>query len=375
MPFDALGYFSLLGANENTDEQTLKIAYREKAKFWHPDRNKSDNAMEIFQKLSKAYNVLKDPKQKHIYRLLSLIYDEKNFPAIERLNTYKSANGIETPYLRVFSIQNIEKGKIKVQNLIGTYDDALAFLKKTTVKNFCSGFFNPLFYKTLKHNIEEITSDSAENLKVLVHNAAAFYDENKLDLAYLSAFQALEYASLEQRQVIENFMRLLPPVKKAPLNFDTKKLRAVQLKPFLNTLYFFLASAAVAFFIFATHSFVQSNSEKMVYYKTVRFNSGEEMADDMVGAKIFNIPVDKTDDKKLFHVTSSQNIMYGPSEKFDVLTKSVKGQTFRVTGYTPDKVWWRVMLDNGQTGYIKGKYLKQGIGNEIPEKSQIIPQK
>ncbi|MBR2300260.1 MAG: DnaJ domain-containing protein [Alphaproteobacteria bacterium] len=374
MPFDALGYFSLLEADDLTDEQTLKISYREKAKFWHPDHNKSPEALEMFQKLSKAYDILKNKKQRAMYRILSLIYTENDFPSLERLNTYKSADGIETPYLRVFAIQKIEKGRLKTENLIGTYEDALHFLKKTTFKNFINGFFSPHFYKALQHNIHEISANSHENLKVLVHNAAAFYDENKLDLAYLSALQALEYANQAQRSVIENFMRLLPPVQKAPQKFNTKKLRAVQLKPFLNMLYFVSACAMVAVFIFGTRTFIKADTQKINYYQTVHFEGGEEMADDMVGAKIFNIPVDKTDDKMLFHMTSNQNIMHGPSDKFDVLTKAVKGQTVRLTGYTADKIWYRIMLDNGQTGFIKGRYLKKGIGNLIPEKSQIILQ-
>ena len=112
----------------------------------------------------------------------------------------------------------------------------------------------------------------------------------------------------------------------------------------------------------------------MNYYQVVHFASGEEMADDMVGSKIFNIPVDKTDSKMLYHVSSNTEVMHGPSNKFDVLTKISKGQTVRLTGYTPDKDWFRIMLDNGETGFIKGKYLKKGIGNEIPPRSQIISQ-
>ena len=169
MPFDSLKYFALLHADENTNEQMLKLSYREQAKFWHPDHNKAPNALENFQKLSKAYNVLKDDKLKTIYTLLSLIYTERDFPNMERLNTYKSAEGFETPYLRVFAIQKIEKVKVKTENLVGTYDDALVFLRKNTVKNFLSGLFNPKFYKALKHNVGELTSNSSENLKVLVH--------------------------------------------------------------------------------------------------------------------------------------------------------------------------------------------------------------
>ncbi|MBO7097972.1 MAG: J domain-containing protein [Alphaproteobacteria bacterium] len=161
MLFDCLKYFELLGADEYTNEAALKAKYHEKAKFWHPDRNTSPQALEIFQKLTKAYDVLKNPKLKTLYCLLSIIYDEKTFPNIDRLNTYKSAKGIETPYLRVFSMQKIEKGKIITENLIGTYDDALMFLRQNTVKNFLYVLFNPKFYKILKHNVASLRDNSA----------------------------------------------------------------------------------------------------------------------------------------------------------------------------------------------------------------------
>lgn len=50
MIFDPLGYYRCLNADYNTDEKILKINYREKAKFWHPDHNKAENALEEFQK-------------------------------------------------------------------------------------------------------------------------------------------------------------------------------------------------------------------------------------------------------------------------------------------------------------------------------------
>lgn len=375
MLFDCLKYFALLKADLNTDEQTLKNNYREQAKFWHPDHNKSENAMENFQKLSKAYNTLKNEKSKTIYMLLSLIYTEADFPNMERLNTYKSANGYETPYLRVFSIKKLAGGKVQTENLIGTYDDALLFLRKSTFKNILSGIFNPKFYQILKHNISELTADSAQNLKVLVHNAAAFYDENKLKEAYLSALQALEYASPDQKVILENFLKKLPPVPYAPQKLETKKLRAYQLKPFFDLLKVCMVIAACIGTFFAIHFFAhQSNEEKINYYQTVSFEGGGVMADDMVASKILSVPVDKTNSKMLYHLTRAQNVMYGPSEKFDILAKAVKGQTVRLTGYTADKLWLRVMLDDGQTGFIKSQYVQKGIGNEIPHESQIISQ-
>ena len=375
MLFDSLKYFALLKADPNTDGQALKVNYREQAKFWHPDHNKSEDAMENFQKLSKAYNVLKDEKSKTIYMLLSLIYTEANFPSMERLNTYKSAHGFETPYLRVFSIKKLTGGKIQTENLIGTYDDALLFLRKSALKNFLSGIFNPKFYQVLKHNINELTADSAQNFKVLVHNAAAFYDEGKLPEAYLCSLQALEYATDEQKYLLQNFMNKLPKVPYAPQKIETKKLRAYQLKPFFNLLKICAAATVCAgIFLYIRFFYKGSSEEKINYYQTVSFEGGGIMADDMVANKILNVPVDKTNSKTLYHLTHAQNVMYGPSEKFDVLTKATKGQTVRLTGYTADKIWLRVMLDDGQTGFVKSKYIQKGIGNEIPLGSQIISQ-
>lgn len=372
MNFDSLKYFELLDADEQTDEASLKAKYHEKAKFWHPDHNTSPNALETFQQLSKAYDILKNPKQKHIYRLLSIIYTQNDFPSMERLNTYKSAKGIETPYLRVFSMQKVQKGKIITENLIGTYDDALTFLRNNTVKNFLQVIFIPKFYKTLKNNINALTNNSAENLKVLVHNAAAFYDEDKLSEAYLSALQALEYASPAQKTVIQNFMALLPSVPYAPQKFESKKLRQIQLKPIITFLIWLAVILGISAVFFAGRFFITGKNEKINYYQTVQFSSGDVMADDMVANKIFNIPVDKSSVKTLYHLTSSQNVMYGPSNQFDVLRQVPKQQTVRITGYTPDKIWMRIMLDDGQTGFVQSKYLKKGIGNAIPEKSQLI---
>ena len=63
--------------------------------------------------------------------------------------------------------------------------------------------------------------------------------------------------------------------------------------------------------------------------------------------------------------------MYGPSDKFDVLTTLSQGHTVRVTGISPDKVWMRIMLDNGDMGFVHSADLVEGIGSPIPVNSQI----
>lgn len=60
-----------------------------------------------------------------------------------------------------------------------------------------------------------------------------------------------------------------------------------------------------------------SSKKEISYYQEVRLgNSGS--FDDMLVGKILTIPVDKSDRSKLYHLTSETEVMYGPSDEFDV---------------------------------------------------------
>ena len=78
--FDAKGYYEVLEVTPNATVLQIKQQYYDRAKFWHPDHNEDPNAVEIFQKISVAYDILKDQKSRLRYDLLSLIYEEKDFP-------------------------------------------------------------------------------------------------------------------------------------------------------------------------------------------------------------------------------------------------------------------------------------------------------
>lgn len=50
----------VLGLEPTTDKYEIKLAYRKKAKEYHPDVNKSENATETFQKINEANSFLSD---------------------------------------------------------------------------------------------------------------------------------------------------------------------------------------------------------------------------------------------------------------------------------------------------------------------------
>jgi len=373
--FDALSYFSCLEADEKTDENTLKAKYREKAKFWHPDQNKSAQALENFQQISKAYEVLKNPKMKTAYVLLSMVYRADDFPAFERLKPYLDANQRENPFIRVFDVEKISGGKIEKEKLVGTYADSLEFLRQTTINNFKKGILSLKFFKTLRHNLKQTNGCSKDQMRLLVHNAAAYFFNDNKTFASLSALQALKFCNSEQKKVLENFLKLLPPVRQKIDSWNEKNLKKVQLTPVYRLFWVLFFVVLIVLGSFFVRGFFAPDEEKINYYQTVRLDSGEKMLDDIVTAKIFNVAVDKTDVNMLYHLKEAKDVMYGPSSRFDVIFKAKRGQTVRVTGYTPDGSWFRIMLDNGEMGFVRKEDLKKGIGREIPEGSQIILKK
>lgn len=376
MIYDALGYYKILDADYFTDDKIIKSNYLQKAKFWHPDHNTNEKALENFQKISVAYNILKNKKTKTIYNLLSLIYDEKNFPDIETLKSYKSADGSENPFLRVVNLIKFEKKTFKKEKIIGSFSDLKKYVEKYTYNNWFYGWLKPAEnIKALKFNYKKIYPERDDNFKMLIHNTATYFYQDKIELAYISAKESNEFASENQKQIIYDFIKQLPEIKYNKEFFDFEYLRKIQLK-YLNKIILFCAIfmiVCLSFISFNIFNFVKNKqTDSIDYYKEIHFNSGKKIVDDMALSQIFNIPINLNDDKKLFNIKSVTNIMYGPSENFDILTKSVKNQTVRITGYTPDKKWYRIMLDNGDMGFVKKEFLVKGIGNPIPDRSKII---
>ena len=61
-------YYEVLGVQKDADEATIKKAYRQLAKKYHPDVNPGDKtAEEKFKEVNEAYQTLSDPQKRQVY--------------------------------------------------------------------------------------------------------------------------------------------------------------------------------------------------------------------------------------------------------------------------------------------------------------------
>ena len=377
---DALGYYQILGVPFDADESQIKQNYRERAKMWHPDHNSGPEATEKFQKLSVAYDILKEADSRLFYDLLTQIYTAKDFPDMFALKPYSDRAGQENPYLRVFSLRRVVGKIVKTSDEehdeICNAKEATGIIFQTSLKNWLLGWWGwPAFARNIqeiKNNFSGINQNRQKNLTLLVHNALAYAQENKKDKALASAVQALSYANPYQQGLIRKLIYFLGENSDVSLpKFNFAMLKYIQLIVPGVILLGALVPTTAKFVSESELLSYFSAKKEIIYNQEVRFNDGRETFDDMMVSKILNIPADTSSLNNLYHLKNAAKIMYGPSDEFDIITE-LRGQTtVRLTGKTPDNIWARIMLDNGEMGFVRLNNLSKGISKEIPADSKI----
>ena len=380
--FDTLGYYEVLEVTPNASLSQIKTQYYDRAKFWHPDHNENPKALEIFQKISVAYNILKDQKTRLRYDLLSIIYDKEDFPEISSLKIYKNQKGKDDNALRVLKQKKVTAYvggyKIKETKDICNYKEAKDMVISTSIHNWLYGWWNlSAFLKNInaiKFNLEAVNAEDKDNLKLLIHNMLAYEQDNNKEMSWVYAKQAYLFAEENSRlqELLTTYIDILDyhPQKVVSIPYwQSKELRRRQ---FIIPYFFILILATIGISFFGKMELINIGSNKnKSYYSEISVNRGMTIADDQVESKIIKVDGDIGSKNHLYHLKNDVKIYYGPDERYDVLVNGKKGQTVRITGYTPDKKWYKVMIDNGENGYVRDNMLKKGIGNPLPPKTKI----
>ena len=376
MKYDALGYYQLLGLSPQAGEEQIKQSYRDSAKFWHPDHNKDENALERFQKLSAAYDVLKDEVSRLQYDLLSMVYVAASYPEYENMAPYTDTPGDAD--VRAFILWHV-CGRIwkYTQNReirILSQPNAPKVLAKTALADWLLGWWHPRAFieniRALRRNYKESFS-AAESFRILIHNIIAYQKENNMPAAVASAVAALEFADESERLYLERFI--------SAANIRISRLKPWNLRPLrLVQLIFPVAVLLAAVLGLGTEMYLKKklpnwwgSGREIAYYQEVNTGYNRQTVDDVVVGKIHNIPVNKSDLSRLYHLQRDAAVMYGPSDEFDLLKNLPARTTVRLTGYSPDNVWARILIDNGEMGFVRMNVLAKGIGKEVPFGSAV----
>ena len=62
-----IDHYAALGLGSHASLADIKKAFRQKASFYHPDKNPAPDAAARFRAVQQAYEVLSDPEQRQAY--------------------------------------------------------------------------------------------------------------------------------------------------------------------------------------------------------------------------------------------------------------------------------------------------------------------
>lgn len=373
---DALGYYAALEVHPSADSSVIKRQYYEKAKYWHPDHNENPRALEMFQKVSVAYDVLKDEKLRMEYDLLSCVYGESDFPALGSLKIYKNQSGKDDKALRVLRQVTVKKGNSRESKDICNIREACNMVLSTSINNWLLGWWGKSGFaitkKAIKFNLKEVSADNYDNLKLLIHNAVAYEQENNIEMAWIYAKQAEALAANNEylRQRIATFADKLGFRPKKTVKIPRWNSAELVRRQYLFPVFLVLCLVMSVLMLFAGQGILSLKSSEKGYYEE-RVLSGRLVATDMVENKIMKTDSDAMSKEYLVHLTQDCTIYNGPDVRYSPMVEGKANQTVRITGYTPDKSWYQIMLDNGEMGYIEKNKTQKGIGDPVPFGSHV----
>ena len=95
------------------------------------------------------------------------------------------------------------------------------------------------------------------------------------------------------------------------------------------------------------------------------------LAGKLIDSQIMKVDSDPTSTEYLYHLRRACPIYYGPDDRYDQMTMGTENQTVRVVGWTANKKWYKIVIDNGETGFVHYSHLEKGLGSPVPMRSHV----
>lgn len=377
MEFDALGYYEVLGVTPTEDIAVIKRQYYERAKYWHPDHNNLPNAQDMFQKVSVAYSVLQDSHSRMIYTLLSGIYGAGNFPVMGSLKIYKNQSEKDDKALRVLKQRHSTAKGVHETKDICNIREAGNMVLATSVANWIKGWWHKNGYRqtisAIKYNMRSVAVNDADNLQLLIHNAVAYEQENNKEMAWVYAKQAdlMLKGDTYLKYVLNAFIEQLDfhPAKAVKLPYWNAS--ELKLRQYLFPFIVLLSVVLLIIMFLAQNGFFDGNSKvQKNYYEERRFGDTLRPSD-MIENRILKTDSSIRSTEDLAHFNTDCTVYHGPDTRYSPMVQGKKGQTVRITGYTYDKEWYQIILDNGEIGFVHKNNLEKGMGDPVPVGSHV----
>lgn len=220
---DIMGYYSMLGVEPNSTQETIKKAYRKKCLDVHPDVNRSDNAQESFLQLQKAYDTLGNAAERSRYDAQCI--DVPNIKSSTDNDSAESDGTLEPircsvcncvsaqPRYVVFweTISFFSSIRSPVQGVMCTKCAGNAAFRATR-KSLIFGWwgvwgliFTPL---SVIGNMSGGSKPAENNGRILLHQSWYFAQNGRLDLAYFLARNANMYLKASSAKEVASLLSI-----------------------------------------------------------------------------------------------------------------------------------------------------------------------
>ena len=85
-------YYEILGISIESSTDEIKTAYRKLARKYHPDINKSPDAIQMFKDITEAYETLSTPQEREKYNTLKGFFKQETKELTIKEKTDKVSN-------------------------------------------------------------------------------------------------------------------------------------------------------------------------------------------------------------------------------------------------------------------------------------------